>query len=382
MRISRNLMAIVCLIVLCITLSLGLWPFHSPRNDVAWMKPGGLSFGEYGTVISSGSLKSNELPNQRSGSIEVWVHPDRRNSATILSLYRPEDGLLVTLNQSITDLEISAEFRNDSVGETKWHFFAGGAFARAIRAKRPVLVATTFSPAGTKVYLDGSLVEVAAGLWVPNDTFESRVIVGDSPRQPNSFRGDIRGLAIYDAELNDQQVRQHYMTWTQHGHPGLDQDPRAIAIYLFNEGVGDLAHNLVGASANLEIPARYVVLDKIWLEPLWSEFSFSGGYWTGNLKNIVGFIPLGFCFYAYFAIAAWRDRATLATLAWGVSVSLAIELFQAVLPTRDSGTTDIVTNALGTYLGVLSYRSIYLPAAERLRWLAWFVPNSGHGTGV
>ena len=56
-----NPLALICIAVLCTILTLGLWPFHSPRNEVAWLvNHDGLHFGTYGTVISSGSLPDHE----------------------------------------------------------------------------------------------------------------------------------------------------------------------------------------------------------------------------------------------------------------------------------------------------------------------------------
>ena len=87
-------------------------------------------------------------------------------------------------------------------------------------------------------------------------------------------------------------------------------------------------------------------------------------YWKAALKNIVGFIPLGFCFYAYVGTLLPIKRAKLVTVALGAVVSFTIEILQAFLPTRDSGTTDILTNTLGTWMGIMSCR-LAIPALLR-----------------
>jgi len=117
----------------------------------------------------------------------------------------------------------------------------------------------------------------------------------------------------------------------------------------------------------LYIPERFVVLHQAFLRPFWEEYEATWDYWRGSiLINIGGFIPFGFLFCAYFSFAKRIKRPALVTVLLGFVVSLTIECLQALLPTRDSGTTDLITNTLGTCLGVWLYR-----------WSIWRAPWAG-----
>ena len=354
------LLGALCVVVLCIILSLGLWPFHDPPNQVTWMQSSdGIELGRYGTVLGSGEFAGSQA--DEGGSIEIWAQPDRwLGSATLLALYRPQKRVLFALCQSLTDLELLME-----TGPSKTHFYAGDALAPALRQKKAVFITVTSGRAGTSVYRDGVLIMTAPRFSIPPDAFAGRPILGDRPGQPDSFRGQIRGLAIYDRELNAAQVLGHYRGWTGNGTPEIAPEERNIALYLFNEKTGGVIHNHVSGGAHLDIRTRYRVVDKVALEPFWKEFDFSESYWSGNLKNIVGFLPVGFCFYAWIVAVRPTGRAALLTVVLGFLVSLTIEVLQIFLPTRDSGTTDLFTNVLGTYLGVLCYREIYPMIVKR-----------------
>ncbi len=361
---KSKLLGVLCFAVVCITLTLGLWPFHAPRNNVTWLKrTNGIVLATDGTVLSSGPLTAPDSGSGAGGSIEIWVQPNRwSSSATILTLYRPERPILFTLHQSLTDFDIENH-------PEKTRFFVKDAFSPALRQKKPVFVTVTSGARGMMVYLDGILAKAAPGFSIPEGAFNSRLILGDSPRQPDGFRGLILGLAMYNIELNGAEVLRHYRDWTGSGRPNVTQDEGTLALYLFDERAGSAIRNHGAAQGDLCIPEKYTVVDKLFLEQIWTEFEFTRSYWSGNLKNIIGFIPAGFCFLAYFTIARPVKRAVLATLILGALVSLTIEVFQGPLPTRDSGTTDIITNIIGTYVGVLCYRNLYPAIVQRFPWL-------------
>jgi hypothetical protein len=362
------LLGVLCVLVLCVIFPLGLWPFHAPRNEVTWLEQSnGIKLGRYGSVLSSGEFGGSDT--NAAGSIEIWARPVWwLGSATLLALYRQQDHVLFTLNQSLTDLELAIETGRRS----KTHFNASEALGPSLQQKKPVFITVTSGEDGTKVYLDGALRMTAPRFMIPREVFAGRLIVGDSPLQPNSFRGQIRGVAIYDGELNAAQVLNHYRSWTGNGAPEIAQEERNIALYLFGEKAGRVVHNRVsGGGVDLDIPNCYTVIDKIALEPFWTEFDFSKSYWSGNLKNIVGFLPVGFCFYAWILAMRPAGRAVLLTLFLGFLVSLTIEVFQIFLPTRDSGTTDLFTNTLGTYIGIFCYREIYPIIVKQFPILGW-----------
>ena len=80
-------------------------------------------------------------------------------------------------------------------------------------------------------------------------------------------------------------------------------------------------------------------------------------YASDVLVNIAGFVPLGLIVCAYLAWARSRWKAILVTtVACGV-LSFVIEVLQYYIPQRGSGTTDIITNTLGSALGAMIAQS-------------------------
>jgi len=359
-----NFLALICIAVLCITLTLGLWPFHSPANEVSWLgNHDGLRFGKYGAVMGSGVFQISSPRDNFEASLEIWLQPNRiRESGTFLAFYKPGNLFQFSLYQSHSDLLIRTGAQHD-----RDHARTATLYVREVFRGKPraVFITITSGVNGARIYIDGVLVTASPGFPLSAEDFTGRLVLGDSPGQPDSWSGELLGFAIYHRQLTATQLFHDYAAWKQTGRPEISGDERNIALYLFDEHSGDVARDKARSGVDLYIPAKYKVMDKLFLEPLWTEFNMSWGFWDGVLKNIVGFIPFGFCFYAYLVAVLPVKRATLVTVALGTAVSLTIEILQAFLPTRDSGTTDLITNTLGAWAGVALYK-LSIPILTRV----------------
>src|SRR5580704_7416954 len=130
-----NLLALICIAVLCITLTLGLWPFHSPVNDVSWLRNhNGLRFGRYGAIMSSGPFQIASPRDNSEASLEIWLQPNRVwESSTFLSFYKPENLLQLSLHQSQLDLLIRTDAQHYSYRARTASFYVREVFGRKPR---------------------------------------------------------------------------------------------------------------------------------------------------------------------------------------------------------------------------------------------------------
>jgi hypothetical protein len=166
-------------------------------------------------------------------------------------------------------------------------------------------------------------------------------------------------VAIYHKELTAAQVRQHYESWTVAGKPDITYDEAQVGLYLFDERGGRIVHNQLDVTTDLLMPTHYFVLHPSFLAPAWRRFRYGWpgwSYWQDVIVNIVGFVPVGFLLLNYLSIVHPVKRWTATVILLGFFVSLTIETLQSFLPTRDSGMNDLITNTLGTAVGVALYR--------------------------
>ena len=354
--VGGKLLGVACGLVLGGILAAGLWPFHSPKNQVTWLADdNGLQFGRRGTILSSGNFKATNAHENDSCSLEIWLEPDFTASSggTLLAFYAPRSPRQFSLQQSISDLAVRIDIRDGRFRTRITRFYVGDKFRRG----KPLFITVTSNGERASVYIDGKIVESAPEFRLSARDFEGNLVIANWPRTDQSWSGVLRGLAFYDQDLPPAQVVHHYETWTEKGRPDVSNVERPVALYLFNERAGRVVHSQVQSGPDLYIPERYLVLDQVFLEPFWEEFRPSWSYWSDVLINVAGFIPFGFLFCAYSSLVARIKRPELATILLGFMISLTIESAQVFLPTRDSSTTDLIANTIGTYLGVGLYRT-------------------------
>ncbi len=340
----------LCVLVLAIMLVAGLWPFHAPPNEVNWLSGrNGIRLGVPGTLLSRGELRLNPRTPDAPFSIEIWAKPARRQSAgRLLVFYNPRAPLELSIFQSTDTLGIDIRKSSTEFGQ---QFYAGDVFLHSL----PVFLTLTSDMEGTHVYANASLVRTFTGFH-PNLTIQpSEIVIGTSATAYSGWSGELYGLAVYDTALNPQRVQDHFISWTEKAKPNLDPADGAAALYLFNEHSGRVAHNAIQPSADLIIPERFTIFRHELLTPFWLEYNSTLSYWKDILINITGFIPLGFCFCAYWAQRQSAERAALCAILLGFAVSFSIEILQSYLPTRQSGTTDLFTNTLGSWIGAALY---------------------------
>ena len=315
----------------------------------------GLRFDRYGTVLSSHHIEVSNS-DALSCSLEIWLKPARVwGSGTFLAFYDPLSGHQFSLRQDYTDLALQRNFGDEG---RQTDLSVDDVFRR-----KQALVTVTADGQDTAVYIDGNLATQSSRFDLSLNDYRGQLILATSPLQSNSWSGEVLGLAIYKTALTADQVAQHYQDWTREGKPGVGENEHALALYIFDEHTGNIIHSQVGSGNDLYIPNRYQVVHQTLLENPWKEFQTQKTYLNNVLINIAGFVPLGVCVGAYLISVRQIKHGILATIVLGAIISLTIEILQSYLPTRDSGFTDLITNTLGTGVGVAVYRTVALLAS-------------------
>jgi hypothetical protein len=342
----------------------GLWPFSFwPRNEVRWLSNGdGLRFDGGGIVYGSSSIDISRLFRNKSITVELRLEPDtdanwhgERNHwhyAQILSLYDVERRSEVF---SVGQWSSSLNIRNSFIGPGKYRKIGLG---KVLEMGSAPFLTITSDEEGTAIFVDGRPVRVypdfnlvSYGVGPPGT-----LIIGNSPSGKDPWSGKIFGLAFYDRRLTEEEVARNYMAWSMGKAPGNSAGYRPLMLYRFNEGAGEMVHDLAADQYDLRIPAALNVLERPGLMMSWRGYHLNKSFIKDVVINVLGFMPLGFLVVFFLSASTGASKYALAffTIIIGAGTSLAIESSQVYLLTRTPSFIDLGCNVLGTVLGMLA----------------------------
>jgi VanZ family protein len=348
---EKKCLGILCGIVIIGVLICTLWPFNPfPSNRVSWVpEVNGIRFGNQGVVISKAPLIAGATDTSKSCSLELLLQPAQIDRLyTILDFYAPDNPGQFLVRQYTDGLLVSRNFLDARNKVKTEKFDVGHAFQRG----KLLLLTIASGPNGTVVYLNGRQAQVFPKFMISKSNLSGQIVMGTSAVDYEPWPGEIRGLAIYSKELTPEEVFRHYENWAARGGEPLDVEG-TIARYAFTEGTGHEIHNAVASGPDLEIPRSFRVPYKTLLKSPGKEFRANWSYLNDLLLNIAGFVPVGFLICAYLGVTRSRQNTILYAILAGGMLSFVIEVLQAYIPRRTSGTTDIITNTLGTVLGAV-----------------------------
>lgn len=357
---------LICLSVvfLLIILAVGLKPRGSRfANKVSWIgdQPG-IRFNNIGIAYTNpfNDLIKENVSDDDGFSMEIALKPagyHKRRFRFIWALHDGKDSDQLLMGQWRSSLILMNGDDYAHIKKTKRITVNADSQSTMIR-----FVTITTGKEGTKVYFDGKLVRANKELTLKMPTEgKSRLLLGNSVYGKHPWRGDVYGLALYDYPLSSQEAGFHFNSWAKVRNFSFAVNENPSLLYLFDEMKGTRALDHAGGSNHLEIPSRMKIIErKILLLP-WKEFKFNRNFITDTIINLIGFIPFGFILFASLIRfgGALEKHGVLITVAFCFSVSIALEILQAWIPSRSSQMADLVLNTLGGWIGAIGCRYIW-----------------------
>lgn len=336
----------------------GLWPFRfHPENNVSWIvQRDGIRLGAHGSVVSFSQF---QVPNDEASSpcsLELWLAPDFSSaSSSILAFSTVANPMQLQLKQSLGDLFVVQERADRPPRRDAKHI----AIVSLFHKDRSVFIAISGDSGGMAVFIDGSLRRRSNDFQLTCESLTGTLVLANSPKQFAPWQGSIFALALYRGSLDAATIRRHYRDFSS-GTPmdGADLN-NALAVYNFSERRGQIIRDQTKTGPDLVIQRSYSILYPPFLTPAWQEFALTRWYFEDLAINIVGFFPPGFLICAtLYRLHGGKRSVALATVV-GFLLSLTIEVLQAYIPMRNSGTTDLITNTLGAATGAAFYHYVF-----------------------
>lgn len=334
------------------------WPFaFRPRNQVNWLPDrAGLQFATDGIACDSEPLPplgTNQAGQAANFTVELWVEAERESNSDVFHLLTIHDDRLPSnfvLCQWKRGIVLRVPSRN-LLTRGRREVGADG----ALPARQTRFITVSGSGAGTVIYLDGVVAGQFPQFVVSAEALKGRLILGNAANGKHSWSGRLFGMAMYNRTLDAAEVARHHVLWSQANARQLVSAAGLLALYLFDEGSGQVAQDHSRHRHQMAIPAIYHAPHKEFLTLPWRELVGDKPNYRDMIVNVLGFVPFGFCYFLHRRLSARHPLvadALFAVLA-GATVSLILETVQVWLGNRVSSATDLLCNTVGALAGVL-----------------------------
>lgn len=330
-----------------------LWPYNFFQENRVSVRNGAIRFSNPGTAFTRSPVS---LP-QGGGPFSLLLrYTCRRPMENAWITHWGESMGRYTIlvgqfsNQILVDLSAGPDRRRSRV-------FVQG----QVRPDTAVWLGVVYDGALLEVYFDGSR-KGAAAVHVAAEGSPATaypLVLGSHANGKFPWNGELEAFALFGRALTPEELSRPEALLRE-GDPLLRYDFAAATGGIVPDG------GSAPAPTALVIPARF-------RPATLSPFVPPQNYWQRGplyrdiIANVVLFLPFGVLLAAL--LHGRRRPGTIVVMVLLISgaVSAAIELLQAILPTRWSSLTDLVTNTAGGALGALAFvRGWLRPFADRI----------------
>jgi hypothetical protein len=365
----------ISVVLLLIILAAGLKPRgFRLANKVSWIEDRpGIRFSKY-SIAFTNPFKDSTLANISGAegfSMEIALKPESYRGHRfkfILALHSGEDSEQLVMGQWRSWFVVMNG--DDYAHRRNTKRIAADAADAVSQFPQARFVTVTSGKDGTRIYLDGELVHTQKDLALKIPSSERiRLLLGNSVYGKHPWLGEIYGLALYDYPLSSQKASFHFKQWSENQNFSFSRQAKPVILYLYDEKGGTKVFDHAGGSHHLQIPPRMRVLETKILAPPWKNFKFNRSFGIDIIINLFGFIPFGFILFAILIRLGgeFEKQGILITVAICFSVSFALEIVQAWIPSRSSHMLDLLLNALGGWVGAFAYRFLKKVQGQTLK---------------
>ena len=352
-----------------------LWPFDLfQKNHVNWLpESNGIAFIGKGMLVSPSPASAlyKGLIGGQGLTLNVWLAPGNTAQAGLARIvsYSLNAGLRnFTLGQQGKHLIMRLRTTQTSYNGTNPSLMVSDVFHES----SPIHIVIMYDFNYQSVYINGKLHTRSQ---LPGGDFSNWnpacfLVFGNEASGNRPWQGRLFQVSIYNRPLEAEEVGKLYnQGWTISStrQDAIDSPSKGLlAHYRLDEGSGDQAYDASSHSGAVDLTRPGYLRHPTSRYLRWPRDALANTLRSRDtVFNVIGFIPLGF-----FLHGALRNRygpslrLSVLVLLIGSSLSFGFESMQYFSMSRDSSAVDLITNSLGTLVGVMIDRS-YIKSVHR-----------------